>query len=204
MIRSSGRNCNGYYGTPWSVSLLLKISHLIPHGHRVLSKRIVVFSYVRPSFINNIILLRSNTFVNRTAHWCNFVTELSMSCWYNEFVTVQDGGKFHATTGASSLVSLLLHEISHRMNIRCFLTGLISQEDAIYQLRWYMKNILKRIAYVETSQCVACGCCAKKCPRSAITVINGIYASVKKELCVGCGLCKSECPASVITMKERI
>ena len=57
---------------------------------------------------------------------------------------------------------------------------------------------MKRVAKIQEEKCVACGSCAKVCPRSAIDVPNGIYALVAKDACVGCGLCAKECPASVI------
>ncbi len=59
----------------------------------------------------------------------------------------------------------------------------------------------KRKAVVSTKECVACGCCMKVCPRSAITVPKGIFAEINRDLCVGCGLCARECPASVITLE---
>ena len=46
----------------------------------------------------------------------------------------------------------------------------------------------KRRAVVDAGACVACGCCAKVCPVSAIEV--------------GCGRCERECPASVIELQE--
>lgn len=60
----------------------------------------------------------------------------------------------------------------------------------------------RKNAVVHTAQCVACGCCAKACPLSAIEIYKGIYALVNKEKCVGCGKCAKECPASVIEIKE--
>ncbi len=59
----------------------------------------------------------------------------------------------------------------------------------------------KRKAVVSTKECVACGCCMKVCPRSAITVPKGVLAEINRDLCVGCGLCARECPASVITLE---
>lgn len=50
--------------------------------------------------------------------------------------------------------------------------------------------------------CVACGCCRKACPKSAITIWKGIMAKVDMEKCVGCGKCAKECPASVIEVQE--
>lgn len=60
----------------------------------------------------------------------------------------------------------------------------------------------KRKAFVETADCVACGCCAKVCPRDAIEIWKGITAKIQLEACVGCGKCARECPASVITIRE--
>ena len=51
-------------------------------------------------------------------------------------------------------------------------------------------------------ECVACGCCVKVCPKSAIHIVNGIYAQADPLQCVGCGKCAKECPASVIEIRE--
>ena len=59
----------------------------------------------------------------------------------------------------------------------------------------------KRKAKVSISECVACGCCVKVCPRNAIAVPKGIYAEINTELCVGCGKCAKECPASIISLE---
>lgn len=60
----------------------------------------------------------------------------------------------------------------------------------------------RRKAYVTTSDCVACGCCVKVCPRDAIHVIHGLFARVDETVCIGCGKCARECPASVIVVRE--
>lgn len=60
----------------------------------------------------------------------------------------------------------------------------------------------KRRAAVDESACVACGCCMRVCPLSAITVWRGVRAVVDEARCVGCGKCAKECPASVITIRE--
>lgn len=60
----------------------------------------------------------------------------------------------------------------------------------------------KRRACVEEDACVACGCCVKVCPLSAIEVWRGMFARVDTSRCVGCGRCSRECPASVITIQE--
>ena len=60
----------------------------------------------------------------------------------------------------------------------------------------------KRKARVTQSDCVACGCCVKVCPKGAIKVYKGLYAQVDDELCIGCGRCAAECPAAIIEMME--
>ena len=66
-----------------------------------------------------------------------------------------------------------------------------------------MKSVKKRRkARVDTSACVACGCCVKVCPMKAIEIVRGIAARVDPDKCVGCGKCTAECPASVIAVGE--
>jgi len=60
----------------------------------------------------------------------------------------------------------------------------------------------RRKAVVSQMDCVACGCCAKVCPLSAIQVVKGVAAQVDGSKCVGCGKCVKECPASVIELWE--
>ena len=57
----------------------------------------------------------------------------------------------------------------------------------------------KRKAHVEERDCVACGCCVKVCPMSAIQIFHGV---VDQEKCVGCGKCVKACPATVISIQE--
>lgn len=59
----------------------------------------------------------------------------------------------------------------------------------------------KRKALVSTRDCVACGCCVKVCPKQAISVYKGLYATVN-ESCIGCGKCAKECPAGIISLVE--
>lgn len=65
-----------------------------------------------------------------------------------------------------------------------------------------VKKKKRRKAFVDTSDCVACGCCVKACPKNAIEIWKGIMANINVESCVGCGKCAKECPASVITVQE--
>ena len=60
----------------------------------------------------------------------------------------------------------------------------------------------RRRAVVDPSACVACGCCVRVCPLSAIRIWNGITARVDAARCVGCGKCAAECPATIITLEE--
>ena len=61
------------------------------------------------------------------------------------------------------------------------------------------------------ADCVACGCCVRVCPLSAIRIWNAITARVDADpqisvvdikRCVGCGKCAAECPATIITLEE--
>lgn len=60
----------------------------------------------------------------------------------------------------------------------------------------------RRVAQVDSSSCVACGCCVKVCPKAAIRIVKGVVARVDPGRCVGCGKCARECPASVIALQE--
>ena len=62
---------------------------------------------------------------------------------------------------------------------------------------------MKKIAIVDRNTCVACGACAKDCPREAVSVWKGCYARVDAAKCVGCGICAKTCPAGCITVNER-
>ncbi|MBE5855133.1 MAG: 4Fe-4S dicluster domain-containing protein [Lachnospiraceae bacterium] len=60
-----------------------------------------------------------------------------------------------------------------------------------------------KLAVVDRRTCVACGACAKVCPRGAIQIVKGCYSEINPDLCVGCGICAKECPASCIETKLR-
>lgn len=62
---------------------------------------------------------------------------------------------------------------------------------------------MKKIAVVEQKVCVACGACMKVCPKCAVKIVAGCFASVDGEKCVGCGLCAKTCPAGCIEAMER-
>lgn len=60
------------------------------------------------------------------------------------------------------------------------------------------KPKIKKKARIDTNICVACGACAKVCPRDAINIVGGVYAKVYENKCIGCSLCTKACPASII------
>ena len=59
---------------------------------------------------------------------------------------------------------------------------------------------IRRKASVDQNTCVACGACTKVCPKSAISIFKGCFATVDLNKCVGCGLCAKTCPAGCITV----
>ena len=62
---------------------------------------------------------------------------------------------------------------------------------------------MKKVAVVDRKVCVACGVCMKACPKSAISIYRGCYATVDDTKCVGCGLSAKACPAGCIAVAER-
>ena len=60
----------------------------------------------------------------------------------------------------------------------------------------------KRFALVNQARCVACGACEGVCPREAISVFRGMYATVLEARCIGCGKCAKVCPAGCIELNE--
>lgn len=55
---------------------------------------------------------------------------------------------------------------------------------------------------VSPTFCAACGECAETCPKCAITIQCGLWATIDHSRCAGCGACASACPASAIKMEE--
>lgn len=62
---------------------------------------------------------------------------------------------------------------------------------------------MKKLAFPDKTVCVACGACMKVCPREAIKIHLGCYATVDNSKCIGCSLCAKTCPAGCIAVKER-
>ena len=61
----------------------------------------------------------------------------------------------------------------------------------------------KKQAFVDERRCVACGACAKECPRGAVSIWKGCYAEFDGDLCVGCGKCANVCPAGSVEIRFR-
>ena len=83
------------------------------------------------------------------------------------------------------------------------LSTIMTEPDMPEQYMGRYGMLSKRAAEVERSRCVACGACARVCPRQAIRVMSGCWAAVERERCVGCGRCEKICPAGCITLQER-
>ena len=55
----------------------------------------------------------------------------------------------------------------------------------------------------DTSKCVFCTLCAKKCPQEAIAVDRAAKTwTLEEEKCVACGICVSNCPKKCLQMKS--
>ena len=54
----------------------------------------------------------------------------------------------------------------------------------------------------DSSACVYCTLCAKKCPQGAISVDRAAKTwSLDEQACVGCGVCVSACPKKCLTLR---
>lgn len=64
-----------------------------------------------------------------------------------------------------------------------------------------MPDKKKNNPMIDATICAACGECSETCPRTAITILCGVRATVNNSRCAGCGSCAAACPASAITME---
>ena len=53
------------------------------------------------------------------------------------------------------------------------------------------------MAYIISSDCLACGACISECPTDAITAGDPIYV-INPDVCIDCGVCASSCPTEAI------
>ena len=54
----------------------------------------------------------------------------------------------------------------------------------------------------DTSKCVYCGLCARKCPQGALTVDRAAKSwQLDAAACIGCGLCAAACPKKCLALK---
>jgi Fe-S-cluster-containing hydrogenase component 2 len=51
--------------------------------------------------------------------------------------------------------------------------------------------------FVDATQCVGCGICAKVCPTGAIS-LEGQRAGIDAGKCINCGFCLKNCPYGAI------
>lgn len=59
----------------------------------------------------------------------------------------------------------------------------------------------KKNVSVEKKECVACGECRNVCKKAAVTLKNGVHASICEISCVACALCAKRCPAGAIKVE---
>jgi NAD-dependent dihydropyrimidine dehydrogenase PreA subunit len=59
------------------------------------------------------------------------------------------------------------------------------------------QNSNKKMAYVISDDCIACGSCISECPVDAIS--EGDIYTIDADLCSDCGSCASVCPSEAIS-----
>jgi len=70
----------------------------------------------------------------------------------------------------------------------------IFKEKIIFAPRLILK--LRKMAYVISEDCIACGSCISDCPVEAIS--EGDIYSIDPEMCTDCGTCADSCPTEAI------
>ena len=59
---------------------------------------------------------------------------------------------------------------------------------------------LRKMAYVISDDCIACGTCIDECPVEAIS--EGDIYSINPDVCTDCGTCADVCPSEAIHPAE--
>ena len=59
------------------------------------------------------------------------------------------------------------------------------------------KKIYKKMAYVISEDCIACGSCISECPVEAIS--EGDIYVIDADVCTDCGTCADVCPSEAIS-----
>ncbi len=80
-------------------------------------------------------------------------------------------------------------------------------------------SVKNGVAVVDVEKCVACGACAKECPKNIIKILpaKSKYTITCKSVekgkltrhdcqvgCIGCGICAKNCPQEAITVKDNL
>jgi ech hydrogenase subunit F len=57
---------------------------------------------------------------------------------------------------------------------------------------------------IDTSTCIFCGLCQRKCPTAAITVVRAEKRwSIKRMQCISCGACVDACPKDSLKLDTK-
>ena len=93
-----------------------------------------------------------------------------------------------------------LNRYLDKIQIKCFL---IKIDSKYWRKQLFLPNQLvliikklKKMAYVISDDCIACGTCIDECPVEAIS--EGDKYSINPDLCTECGTCADACPSEAI------
>jgi Pyruvate/2-oxoacid:ferredoxin oxidoreductase delta subunit len=93
--------------------------------------------------------------------------------------------------------------IQNQVNWMCNCCGCCCEAIQAYKKIGYRRKINSNFfASVNTSECVSCGACIKKCPVEAIK-IKDKKIHVDQDICIGCGVCQRSCAVKAITIERR-
>lgn len=97
--------------------------------------------------------------------------------------------------------------------------GCIGFGDCVAACQYDAIHLVNGVAVVDPENCVACGACAKACPKGLITMIpetSQIYVSCSSQAkgavtrqacsvgCIACRKCEKNCPAGAITVSNNV